>query len=1151
MRSTILLLLFSMSMFATNLNSQSAHISISLKNKQIGQLLSEIEKQTDYLFVYKKNDVDLNRKVSVNVSDKTVESVLRDVFSGTDISYAMEGNSIMLLKAKFPTKTASVNGVNPKKKVSGIVVDKQTNEPIVGASVFVPGTIIGVMTDIDGRFSLELESGNEIEVSFLGYRSQRIKYTGQDVLDIALFENTELLDEVVVVGYGTQKKENLTGAVSQVKMADVLGSRPVVNAMNALQGAMPGLLITSNADGPGQFKTINIRGTTSINGGDPLVLIDNVPGDVNMINPEDIESVSVLKDAASSAIYGARAAFGVILITTKKAKKGERFTVNYNNNFGFQKSINQPDIADGMQWLQAYKNAEFGSGSYYTGQNIDTWMKYLEAYRKDPSQFKTYGDGVYVDPDTGINYYLNEKNVYTNMFDDYGFLQNHNLSMSGGAEKVSYRLSLGYNEEDGILYSDKDRYERLSTSAYIHTEITPWLSQSVDFRYSRSKRNMPVTSEKETLYDMRLPSLYPEGYLRLSDGVEFLTNTPKNMLELATDNRSRTDNPRILSQTVIKPFKGLEMVLEYTFDKKIYENRINKAQKEYTNLQLAKSLTATSSSIERTKQNTDYNAINAYATYTLSLGKHNTKIMGGFNQESSDYENLYTYAYDLINDELPSFNTATGESKTITESISRYTVRGAFYRLNYDYEGRYLFEANGRYDGSSKFPQNSRFGFFPSFSGGWNIARESFFNSYQDLINELKIRGSWGQIGNQAINPYQYTPIMGAYAKGNVPWIVNGDKPVTLYAPGLVSDNFTWETVETLDLGLDVAALNGRLRGTLGWYQRTTKDMLAPGLELPAVVGAAAPLQNTADLRTKGWEISLSWRDQIGEVSYNIGFNLSDNKSKITKYDNKSFVLFNSNGGNNYFNGYEIGTIWGYETDGFYTIDDFEDTNTWKLKDGITSINGVSPRPGDIKFKNLKDDENSINRIDNGDGTLGNPGDMKIIGNSAIRMQYGISIGANYKGFDLNVLFQGVGKRDVWLSDARRWAFASGQFGQIFKDQLDYWQPTDPQNNDWTPLNSNPEYFRIYNQRENAGSNTRRQTKYLLDGSYLRIKNITLAYTLPKSWIAPVNLRAVRLFISCENLHTFSSLPKGYDPERLSWGYPFYRTTSFGINVTL
>jgi len=327
--------------------------------------------------------------------------------------------------------------------------------------------------------------------------------------------------------------------------------------------------------------------------------------------------------------------------------------------------------------------------------------------------------------------------------------------------------------------------------------------------------------------------------------------------------------------------------------------------------------------------------------------------------------------------------------------------------------------------------------------------------------------------------------------------------------------------------------------------------MLAPGIELPAVVGAAAPLQNTANLRTKGWEISFNWRDKIGPWGYNIGFNIYDSKTIVTKYKNESKIIKKSDGNNQYYEGYEIGSIWGFETDGFYSVDDFEDTNTWKLKEGVVTIDGVNPRPGDIKFKNLRDDKQSVNLIDEGDGTLENPGDRKIIGNNTLRFQYGINLGVSYKGFDLSVMLQGVGKRDVWISDERRWPFDRGQFGSIFKDQLNYWKPVDIANGDYTAVNPNADYFRIYGQVQNLNSNKRPQTKFLMDGSYLRVKNVTFSYSFPREWLIPVTLTGLKAFVSCENLHTFTKLMKGYDPERLSWNYPFYRTISFGINVTL
>ena len=1133
---------------ANNSYAQKATISINVHNQTVKEVLKGIEKQSEFNFFYDNDQLDLNRRISITISNSSIFNVLKQIFATTNIQYSILDKSI-ILTTKTPVQSDNKNRINGK------VVDAK-GEPIIGASIKEKNTSNGTITDLNGCFSFLVSSDNAvIKISYVGYQSQELKTVLGKPLNIILIEDAQALQEVVVVGFGVQKKINLTGAVSQVKMDDVLGNRPVVNAMAALQGAMPGLQITANNDapGPGESKNFNIRGTTSINGGSPLVLIDNVPGSLDMLNPEDIESVSVLKDAASSAIYGARAAFGVILVTTKKAKKGEAFHVNYNNNFGFQSSVDRPKQANGLEWMQGYLDAEFNAGKYYTGQDIKTWMGYLTEYRKNRSQFQTTENGIYTEPDTGVEYYLKENDAYALMLDKFGFLQAHNISVSGGTEKLAYRMSLGYNNEQGILITDKDRYKRLSGNAYISAEITPWLSQSIDIRYAQSEKNMPVISDKTHLYDLRLPTIYPEGSLTLSDGRSLLTNTPSNMLRIATDDNTIRDNARILSRTVLKPLKGLEIAFEYTFNKSLANQRKNKAVIDYTTVQLAVQQTAPTSSLESKNETTDYNAFNLYGTYHhLWNDSHNFTAMAGFNQESSNYRNLYAYSYDMINDKYPSHNTATGENRVITEGHTAYAVRGAFYRLNYDYKGKYLFETSGRYDGSSKFPKNSRFGFFPSASVGWNIAHEGFLKSIAaNWLSDLKVRASWGQIGNQSISPYQFVPVMGTEAKGDVKWLVNGAKPVTLKAPGLVRSNFTWETVETLGFGLDITAFNGRFQGVLDWYRRDTKDMLAPGIELPAVVGAAAPLQNTANLRTKGWEISFNWRDKIGPWGYNIGFNIYDSKTIVTKYKNESKIIKKSDGNNQYYEGYEIGSIWGFETDGFYSVDDFEDTNTWKLKEGVVTIDGVNPRPGDIKFKNLRDDKQSVNLIDEGDGTLENPGDRKIIGNNTLRFQYGINLGVSYKGFDLSVMLQGVGKRDVWISDERRWPFDRGQFGSIFKDQLNYWKPVDIANGDYTAVNPNADYFRIYGQVQNLNSNKRPQTKFLMDGSYLRVKNVTFSYSFPREWLIPVTLTGLKAFVSCENLHTFTKLMKGYDPERLSWNYPFYRTISFGINVTL
>lgn len=1119
------------------LYGQQQKVRLTGKNDlTLKEAFKQIEKQTKLFVDYNVREVN-EKQVIESTSDKegTVDEIMRYLLKNSDCEFFYRNGHIIISKKR------QVQQNEVDKKISGLILD-EAEIPVIGANVVVKGTTNGVVTDINGEFSIEVKASDILQISYVGYLTQEIVVGNNDHINIRLREDYQTLGEVVVVGFGSQKKENLTGAVSQVKMEEVLGSRPVINTMNALQGAMPGLYI-SGASTPGQTKTFNIRGTTSINGGDPLVLIDNVPGDIDMINPEDIESVSILKDASSSAIYGARAAFGVILVTTKKAQKGDRFQVNYNNNFGFQSSVNRPEQLPALDFLKGYKDTGFLSGHYFPGQNIDKWIDYLTEYRRDPSKFNITGDGIYIpteDNPAGTRYYLHEKDLYKNMLDDYGFLQTHNVSLSGGTEKASYRLSLGYNDEQGILYTDQDSYKRISGSMYVSLDMTDWLNQTVDARYGRTKKSMPNAGGN--LYAMLLCSLTPEGEMESSDGMMLPVNTPRNLL-LYNSYPTITSNesPRILSKTTLKPLEGLEMIFEYTYDKQVYDQKKYTRPVHMTSMQLGSSATEVTSKYENTKTSVNYNAINAYATYSRSFAdKHHFKLMAGYNQESSRSEKLYSYRLDMINEEYPSFSSATGESH-LKDTYSTYSVRGGFYRFNYDYEGRYLFEANGRYDGSSKFPKANRYGFFPSFSLGWNLAKESFMTFSNNWLEELKIRGSWGQIGNQAIDPYAYTPTMEA---SKADWIMGGERPTTLGVPALVSDRFTWETVETFDIGLDASLFKNRLRLTYDWYIRDTKDMLAPGMELPKVVGASAPLQNVADLRTKGWELTLSWRDRVGDWGYNVGFNLYDSKTKITKYDNEGGLI------SSYYVGQELGEIWGYTSDGYYSVNDFEDINSWKLKEGVVSVQGVNVKPGDVKFKNLMDDENSVNRIDPGMNTLENPGDRKVIGNNTPRYHFGFDLGVSWKDLSLSVLLQGVGKRDYWTSYAR-FPFSGSQFGTVFDDQLDYWKPQDLENGDYGAVKENPMYFRIYNQCENYSYNTRNQTKYLLNASYLRVKNITVSYIIPRTLVRKTGLTTIKLFTSIENLHTFSSLPSGYDPERLSWNYPFYRTISFGLNVTL
>ena len=1036
----------------------------------------------------------------------------------------------------------------------GVVKDNQ-GETVIGASVVVKGSTNGTITGLDGDFTLDnVKRGDVIQISYIGYVSQEVVWQGTP-LNITLKEDSQTLEEVVVVGFGSQKKANLTGSVSQVKMDDVLGERPVTNVKNALQGSMPGLMVSGGAS-PGEAKSFNIRGTVSINGMNPLVLIDNVEGDIDLLNPEDIESVTVLKDAASSAIYGARAAAGVILITTKKAKKGEKFNLNYNANFGFQTSINSPKQASLDEYLRAYQAAGF-SETYYAGNgSVSKWREYLAGYKENPAAYPTVGDGIYIGED-GAPYYLNDKDVYK-AFQETSFMQTHNLTANGGTEKLRYRLSAGLTKEDGPLIESKDTYMRKNISSFISADITDWLTQEADFRYTVADRSEPMGSG-DGIYCMNHISFYPSGMMpgsvNTSVGKDLPLITPENQIRYNNPYLTDTDNTRIYLRTIMRPIKGLELVGEYTYDRKNWQKSYYAKKWEYTTEQLGSNNSVTSDYLFKSEDHEDYNALNLYGTYNFSIKEdHMFKVMAGFNQERKQNSWISVQTHDMIAPSAPSFTSATG--KIIPQnSYSDYAIRGAFYRINYNYKDRYLFEANGRYDGSSKFPKDDRFGFFPSFSVGWNIARESWMEKALDYVSDLKLRASWGQIGNQNIGNYGYYSTMQPVGNSNY-WLKDGEFITYISTPGLVSNSFTWETVETLDIGFDASMFNSRLQVTFDWYQRTTRDMLIAGIQLPAVVGTSAPMRNAADMRTRGWEIAVNWRDQIGDWKYNVGFNLYDYKSKITKYSNNEDKLLSQN----YYEGKTLGEIWGYVSDGFYTIDDFDGPGTWQLKDGVASLDGYNPRPGDEKFVNLNDDRGT-NEINSGLNTVDSPGDQKVIGNSTPRYNFGVNLGVSYKGFSLSAILQGTAKRDVWIGGMSLFPFGGSAkaYYPVFYNQTDYWEPmgscdgqyTENDREYWVAKNPDASLYRLYSNMQNHGSNQRASTKYLQTGAYMRLKNITLAYTFPKALISKVSLSALKVFVSAENLATISSLPKGYDPERLSWGYPFYRTLSFGLNVTL
>ena len=1123
--------------------AQEQKVTVELKNATLKQVFKSIEGQTTYRFSYRNTLVDDKSDITISKRQVGVSVVLNEALKGRNLTYTIVSSKSIVIS---DLKEQSVPSKN--KRVSGTV--KSTNgESIIGANVKVAGTTIGCITDIDGNFTLEVPENAKLTVSYIGFQTQEIAIDGKSLVNVVLKEDTEMLEEVVVVGYGTQKKVDLTGAVASVKMDDVLGNRPVGTTSQVLEGAIPGLQISRNNGKPGVTMNLNIRGVTSTNGGDPLVLVDNVPMDLDMIDPNDIESVSVLKDAASAAIYGARAAFGIILITTKQGAKETPVSFNYSNNFAFSNPGTLPNKVTPRQTVQVYK--DLGLTSHFGGQNIERWMQYLDEYEQGmhPKGYTVYD---------GVRYNMAPTDSYADMMENFGFQQQHNLSVQGGSKIANYRLAFGMVDEDGILYSDKDTYRRYNVSSFINMDVAKWLSAQLDIKYSNSNTSTAKgTSEGRNIWTVAhvnqpmAPLGY--GYERNDESTEPLPYfSPRNMILLDNPSKDRKSDTRVLGRIIVKPIKNMSVTAEYSYYRQWGSNSY--APVVYQGL-----LTTSNNKIPSTTKNyyemknwfSDTNALNVYATYDFNLKTdHHFKAMIGFNQESYHYEELYGKREDLLDQGLPSLSMANG-LQTTDDSFSEYALRSGFFRLNYDFKNRYLLTINGRYDGSSRFAKENRFGFFPSVSVGWRMMEENFMKPLSNLFTNLKPRLSWGSIGNQNVSNYGYMSTM-AITKPN--WILPGesDYVISVGSPSLVSTSYTWETVETLNAGLDVGMFNNQLQVSLDWYLRDTKNMLAPSKTAPSVLGTTFPRTNSASLRTKGWELTANWNGNIGsDIRYNIGLNLYDSRSKITKYDNAEGILTN-NGNLVLREGMEYGEIWGYTTDRFYTADDFDADG--KLKEGIPYVEGITqPNPGDILYVDY--DGNGI--INAGKNTIDDPGDQKIIGNNTPRFQYNINGGISWKDFDLSFILTGVGKRDLQMPGY--WC-ATGTFTEAVYDyQLNY----------WTEDNINSYWPRLYGAGGNNGANQRTQTKYLLDGSYIRLKNLTLGYNLPKEFCNKFHIKNLRFYVSGENLLTFHHLPTGYYPDSFvaipgslsmstgiqgdgytNWSYPLMRQFAFGFNLT-
>lgn len=1051
--------------------------------------------------------------------------------------------SILSSGISYAVAIPKVDGVHYSQQAGtckGVVKDA-TGETVIGASVVVKGTTNGVITGLDGDFTLSnVKNGNVIVISFMGYITQEIAWKGAP-LNVVLKEDAQALDEVVVVGFGTQKKVNLTGSVAVVG-AEELASRPVSNVTQALQGLVPGMNFSYGENGAkvGSSMSINIRGTGTlddkVSNASPLILIDGMEGDMNTLNPNDIESISVLKDAAASSIYGSRAPYGVILVTTKKGKAG-RTNVNYNNSFRWSQAVDMPKTADSYTYAMFLNQIQKNDGNdlLFSGDDLQRILDYQQGKitastipdKNTPSIWWWQGN--------------DNMNWLDEIFGGTGFSQEHSISANGGTEKVQYYLSGNYMSQNGIVRYGDEGMQRYTLTGKINAELAPWLKANYNIKFMRNDLDQPSPlNNKGFYYDVM--RRWPTEPLKDPNG-NLMVGLTKD-LTYAGNNKVQTDWVMQQLQLELEPIKNWKTFVELNY------KTINKVGDEPRNKVPQYDVKGdvyygggVKSSIHSYSERTNFFNTNIYSEYTKLFGQHMLKAMLGFQSELSTWSKIGATKEDLITEEVPNINTAMGKEYAFGNKNS-WATAGFFGRFNYNYNERYLLEVNLRYDGTSRFARDKRWNLFPSLSGGWNIAREAFMEPVADVVNNLKLRASWGQLGNQnTVNLYPYIQLMPFYAASNTEkntWLINGSRQNGSEAPGLISAALGWETMDSWNVGFDLGMFRNRLTFSFDYFVRTTYDMVGPAPELPVTLGTGVPKVNNADLRSHGFELDLAWRDHINQFRYGVHLMLSDDRQKILKYPNKSGSL------GTWREGQILGEIWGLTSVGIAKSQEEMDAYIAALdKGGVTFGSGWGE--GDIMYKDLNKD----GKISQGN-TLSDRGDESIIGNNTPRFKFGIDLDAAWKSFDVRLFFQGVAKRD-WVFNHEHLVYW-GNGGSVwnaaaFENNMDFYRPA---NAEWLGANPDAKFPRF----RTGTQNRQVQTRFLENGAYIRLKNFQLGYTLPTVLTKKAGIGSVRFFFSAENLFTISGLPGGIEPETLGIGngggtgsYPLTRTFSTGFSV--
>lgn len=1100
-----------------------------------------------------------------------------------------------------------------------------TGEPVIGANVIQKGTANGSITDFNGVAKLDVPRNATLLVSFVGYSTQEVK-AGQSLLTVTLKEDTEILSEVVVVGYGTQKKENLTGAVASVDVSKTLEARPIADVGRGLQGTTPGLSVVVPSGEVGSDPTIKIRGQVASEQGSsaPLILLDNVEiPSINLVNPDDIESISVLKDAASASIYGAKAAFGVVLITTKKGAKSDKVNISYQNNFSWQnaaKDINMGGIESLAYTIDYLKRVD----SPYTGA---FWLVGLDSYTKAQEWNKQWGGKIGKDDPLvyGRDWEVidNKKYLYRN-FDPYEYMvrewaptQSHNLTVNGKSGKTTFNIGLGLLDQSGMNKNAKeDNFNRYNASVRLSTEFNKHITLRAGAIYSKRVKRYANVSTSTTAdiwyYLYRWGSYTPLGmnedgamlrspvsesaqantaeisdnYTNINIGATInITDNWKVDVDYTHANNEKIENKPGIRYTAADTWSGATLVKDENGNQ-VYVDGAGNVVSAGTQGAIPKyalktyEYTSTGSSstdyMYRRHYNTERNTLNITTNYDWQINDdHNLKVLLGLNRVTYDSEYHWAKITQLLDLSNPNFD-LTGGTQTSSGGIAWEGQFGYFGRLNYNFKEKYLLEANLRRDATSKFPENMRWRWYPSFSAGWRISEEAFMDWAKPVLSTFKLRGSWGMIGDQTVASSLYIPTMSI---GLNSWLAPGNKKlVGVGTPAAVYGAITWQDIKTLDIGFDARFFNGDLGVTFDWYQRNTENMIMGAEGIAPTFGASAPKGNFGALKTTGWEVAVDYNHQFSNgLSVNAMFTLSDAVSEITEYGTATSI-------NGWYSGKTYGEIWGFRTDRLYQKEDFVyDSNgnlaiTYALNgkevpkgtDGAKEVyklsdpNGVYQDylqsgsfmfgPGDVKYKDVDGD----GKIDRGEQSITKHGDLEVIGNSTPRYEWGLRLGANWKGFDASIFMQGVADREIWGNSSLTipgFNIGDGAMATAFTTDF------------WTEDRTNAFYPRPWNMGNgNDALNMCKQDRYLLDMSYWRIKNITLGYTLPSNLTKKVWMNKARVYVALENFFTFDNLnglpldpeevagvsyynSSNYNSGRTGVGAPTFKSVSFGVQL--